>query len=169
MTGKPAKRAQVWSMDFAASLVIFTTALAVLLFAWIYVASQNEQQTMFIQMESAAMSASDSLIRQPGIPEGWTASSVTAIGLASQENILNATKVGYFLGMENDTIKSLLGVGNYDFYFEVRYTNGTLAQLPNGDSVAKGNYPQNASIAVPSERYVIYMDKIARMKFVIWI
>jgi len=163
------RRAQVWSMDFAASIVIFSTALALLLFAWMYTINQSGQQTMFIQMESAAMSASDSLIRQPGVPENWNSSSVITIGLASIENVLNDTKVGYFLDMENSTIKSLLGVGNYDFYFEVRYANGTLAQLAGGDWVAKGNYPENASIVVPSERYVIYMEKPAKMKFMLWV
>jgi len=163
------RKGQVWSMDFAASVVIFSTALAMLLFAWLYITSQSGQQTMFIEMESAAMSASDSLVRQPGVPENWNSSSVTTIGLASSENVLNETKVSYFLDLENGTIKSLLGVGNYDFYFEVRYANGTLAQLFDGAWVAKGNYPENASIVVPSERYVIYMEKPAKMNFMLWV
>lgn len=169
MSRKNGKKAQVWSMDFAASFVIFATAIAVLLFAWVYITSQSGHQAVFMEMENAAMSAADSLMRQPGVPESWNSSTVTTIGLASRENVLNETKVGYFLGMENDTIKSLLGVENYDLYFEVRYSNGTLAQLADGTQIAKGNYPDDAAIVVPSERYVIYRERTAKMKFVLWV
>jgi hypothetical protein len=119
-------------------------------------------------MESAAMSASDSLVRQPGIPEGWNSANVTALGLASRENVLNETKLSEFLGMDHSEIKRLLGIANYEFYFEVRYPNGTLAGLPGGGQIQKGTYPSGATMVVPVERHALYMERPARMVLILW-
>jgi hypothetical protein len=161
-------RAQAWSLDFAASVVIFLTALILVMFALNYSLSQNRQQAEMGMMESAAMSASDMLVRQPGIPESWNSTSVTTIGLASQENILNETKISEFMGMDYNAIKSLLGIANYEFYFELRYPNGTLAELPGGSQIAKGSYPSGASIIIPVDRYAIYMEKPVSMTLILW-
>jgi hypothetical protein len=161
-------RAQTWSLDFAASVVIFLTALILVMFALSYTLSQSRQQTDMSVMESAAMSASDSLVRQPGIPEGWNSTNVTTIGLASQENVLNETKLAEFAGMNYNTIKGLLGIANYEFYFEVRYPNGSLASLPGGSMVTKGGYPSDASVIVPVERHALYMEKPVSMTLILW-
>jgi hypothetical protein len=162
------RKAQAWSMDFAASVVIFVTALILVMFALNYTLNQNQQQISFNIMENAAMAVSDSLVRHPGIPLNWTAATVTTIGLASQENVLNETKLGEFMTMDDNTIKSLLGIANYEFYFEVRYPNGTLANLPGGSQIAKGSYPSAASITIPVERHALYMEKPARMVLILW-
>ncbi len=155
-------------MDFAASVVIFMTALILVMFALNYTLYQNQQQISFNIMENAAMSVSDSLVRQPGIPSNWTAATVTTIGLASQENILNETKLSEFMNVNDNTIKSLLGMANYEFYFEVRYPNGTLASLPGGSQIVKGSYPSGATIVIPVERHALYMEKPARMVLILW-
>ena len=161
-------RAQAWSMDFAASVVIFITALAIAIFALNYTLNQNQSQIEMNMMENAAMSASDALVRQPGIPEDWDSSDVITLGLASQENILNESKLQNLLSLDNNTIKSLLGISNYNFYLEVRYANGSLASLPTGEGIVKGDPPSDASMVIPVERHVIYMGEIARMRLVLW-
>ncbi|MEM7815533.1 MAG: hypothetical protein QXN71_00240 [Candidatus Aenigmatarchaeota archaeon] len=163
-------KAQIWSMDFGASLLIFISAMVILLFAWSYVMQQNQQQILLNSMESTAMGISDSLVRQPGIPNEWNETTVETIGLAVRENVLNETKVGYFVNMDSETIKTILGISGYNFYFEIRYSNGTLAEVPGGSKAVTGNYPpQSASFSVPSERYVIYDEKPARLKFILWV
>lgn len=161
-------KAQTWSLDFAASVVIFLTALILVMFALNYTLSQSRQQAEMSVMESAAMSASDSLVRQPGIPQGWNSTNVTTIGLASQENVLNETKLSEFVGMDYNEIKRLLGIANYEFYFEVRYPNGTLASLPGGSQITKGTYPSDATIVIPVERHSLYMEKPASMTLILW-
>jgi hypothetical protein len=162
------RKAQAWSMDFAASVVIFITALILVIFALNYTLNQNQQQVSFNVMENTAMSVSDSLVRQPGIPANWTNTTVTTIGLASQENILNESKLSEFMKMNENAIKGLLGIANYEFYFEVRYPNGTLATLPGGSQISKGSYPSGAGIVIPIERHALYMEKPARMVFILW-
>jgi hypothetical protein len=161
-------RAQVWSMDFAASVVIFSASLMLLLFAWTYTSGQNEQQVDAMMMENALMTASDALVRHPGTPEGWNATTVTSIGLASKDNVLDAGKVQSFLELDNSTIKALLGLGNYEFYFDVRYPNGTIASLPDGDQIIKGDYPSGAMTVIPVERYALYMERVAKMRLIAW-
>ncbi|MCX6814919.1 MAG: hypothetical protein NTY20_04710 [Candidatus Aenigmarchaeota archaeon] len=162
------RKSQAWSMDFAASVVIFVTALILIIFALNYTIYQNQQQINFNMMENTAMTVSDSLVRQPGIPRDWNSTNVTTIGLASQENVLNETKLSEFLNMNDNTIKSLLGIANYEFYFEVRYPNGTLASLPGGAQITKGGYPSDARIIIPVERHALYMEKPARMVLILW-
>ena len=155
-------------MDFAASVVIFSTALLVVLFTWAYTVQQNQQQITMNQMDNAVMDASDSLIRHAGSPNGWNQTNVNSIGLASSENVLDEAKVAAFLAIDDSTAKKLLGIGNYDYYFEVRYDNGSLAYTPGGQAIQKGIYPTNASIVVPAQRHVLYLDRIARLKLVVW-
>ena len=162
------RKAQTWSIDFAASVVIFMTVLILVMFALNYTLYQNQQQADFNMMENAAMAASDSMVRQPGIPAGWNRTTVTTLGLASQENVLNETKLGEFMAMDDNAIKGLLGIANYGFYFEVRYPNGTLASLPGGGQISKGVYPSAASIVIPVERYALYMEKPASMVLILW-
>lgn len=161
-------KAQAWTMDFAASVVIFMVVLVLAMFALNYAIYQNQQQASFNQMENAAMSASDSLIRQPGIPSSWNRTSVTTIGLASQENVLNETKLAEFMAMDYGSIKGLLGIANDQFYFEVRYPNGSLASLPSGGLLSKGSYPSEAGMVIPVDRYVIYLEKPATMTLIVW-
>ena len=161
-------KAQVWSLDFAASVVIFLTAIIVAMFALNFTMAQNAQQTEFSIMENAAMAASDSLVRLPGIPEDWNRTTVTTIGLASQENMLNETKLAELMAMDNDTVERLLGLGNYRLYLEVRHVNGTLATLPAGGQISKGEYPSDAAFIIPVQRYVLYMGKPSRMMLILW-
>jgi len=162
-------RAQVWSLDLAASIVIFVTALALAMFSLDYTMNQSQAQLQSAMMEDAAMAASDSLVRQAGVPQDWTAATVTTLGLASRDNILNETKIEEFLALDNDTIKDLLGIANYEYYFDIRYPNGTLASLPGGQQIVKGTYPSSAVTVIPAERHVIYMGDIARMRLILWV
>jgi hypothetical protein len=161
-------KAQAWSMDFAASMVIFSTALLLILFAWNYTVQQNQEQVGFNFMENAAIAASDSLIRHGGTPEDWDQSNVVTVGLASSENVINDTKAESLMQINDTDFKRLLGIGNYEFYFEVRYANGTIASTPSGQALQKGIYPTEASTIIPVERHVLYMEKIARLRLIVW-
>jgi hypothetical protein len=161
-------KAQAWTLDFAASVVIFLTALILVMFALNYTLYQSRQQAVLNVMENAAMAASDSLVRQPGIPAEWNSTDVITIGLASQENVLNETKLAEFMAMDDSAIRGLLGIANYVYYFEVRYPNGTLASLPGGGEITKGAYPSGASAVIPVERHALYMEKPARMVLILW-
>jgi len=155
------QRGQVWSLDFVTSIVVFLVILMPLFFVWSYINAQSTQQIEFNSIESAALQISDSLVRTQGIPGNWNISNVRVIGLVSDENILNSTKVSSFLSMGNsdyERTKSLL-TGNYDFYFSLTDINGTsLGTI--GNKSEKGN-------VVPVERYCLYNGRIVKLQLVL--
>jgi len=163
-------KAQIWSLDFAVSIVIFAFVVGIVIFAWNYATRSSMDQVNLNILENDVLMISDSLIRVPGLPEDWNASNVRVIGLAREESVLNKTKVIQFTDMDYDLIKQLFGIGNYEFYFEMRYPNNTVMEI-NGSVLTKGIDPvgEDTRIVVPIERYVILEGNIAKMEFFLWI
>jgi hypothetical protein len=163
-------RGQIWSMDFAVSIVIFVLVVSVVLFAWNHVTQNSMYQVSLNVLENDALAMSDTLIRVPGMPEDWNASNVRVIGLASEENVLDPAKVLQFVGMDYNQTKRILGIGGYEFYFEVRHLNNTQMSI-NGTGLTKGTNPSGkpgTRLVIPVERYVMLEGKIAKMEFHIW-
>jgi hypothetical protein len=161
-------RAQVWSMDFIGSVVIFFISVAVLMTLWNFSVYNSSYQESVNSMGSLSLRISDSLVRTPGLPEGWNASSVQAIGLASDENVLDSTKVDQLTSMDYATARRLLGTGAYEFYLDIRGLDGAFALNSSGQEVRVGIWPSSASNVVSSERYVLYRDVPARLRLVLW-
>ena len=154
-------KGQVWSLDFVTSLVVFLVVLIPLFFIWSYVNMQNQQQILFYEVETLTLSISDMLIRTEGLPEGWDTSDVNQIGLSSEENVLNTTKVSYFLTMGNSEYNRTRAIltGSYDFFFNLTDLNGTSHGII-------GNKPQDR-MTIPIERYCLYNERIAKLEFAI--
>ncbi len=162
-------KAQVWSIDFVGSVVIFFLSIMLILFVWEYSAYSNAQQNALNEMNSLAMKITDTLVRTPGLPPEWNISSVRLVGLmAADENKLNATKVDFLTSMDYAALKNKLNTLGRDFYLEMRYINSTLAANSSGSSIQVGAYPSGASAVVPVERYVLYNEKPAKLRFMLW-
>jgi hypothetical protein len=168
-------KAQIWSMDFAASLIVFLFVLVVVLFVWSYANTQVAESKTNERMQYMASSISDSLVRTAGFPEGWGASNVSVIGLAEQENLLSEEKVNTFIEMGNSSnlseyrrTKSILETP-YDFYFQVirvNYTNGQdFGQVLNYTGLA----PVSPTVTAVSERYAVFFGKPVKIKFMLWV
>jgi hypothetical protein len=155
-------KAQAWSLDFAVSVTIFFFMMAVLLFAWQYVSYQNQSQTAFNDMENLALGISDELIRTRGLPENWDDSTVEVLGLASEENFLNESKVLMFVQMDYDKSRRLLGITPYNYTFRVEQLNGSLIQS-QGVDLSSGT-----SVVIPATRHVLYDSRVVRMEFALW-
>ena len=152
------KKGQVWSLDFVSSLVIFFLVFVPLFFVWSYINLQNMEQKTFDDIEVLALTTSDSLIRTKGIPENWNSGNVNVIGLAEEENILNSTKVSYFLSMGNteyNLTKNML-TGKYDFFFSITDLNGT-------QYGTIGSKPADRTV-VPVERYCMYDERVVKIE-----
>ncbi len=162
-------RGQLWSMDFAVSLIIFVLMAGMVVFAWNYTIQNSTDQVNFNVLENDVLMMSDTLIRVPGLPEDWNESTVRVIGLADEENVLNSTKVKQFVNMDYSMIKSFLGISNREFYFEINYPNNTVMEI-DGVNLTKGTHPSmgNSSVVVPAERYILINGKIAKMELLLW-
>lgn len=155
---EPYKKAQVWSLDFVASLVIFFMVFISVFFIWSYTNIQNMEQRTFDDMQVLALTISDSLVRTKGVPENWNSSNVNVIGLAEGENVLDPVKVSEFLSMGNNEYnltKNIL-TGKYDFFFSITDLNGTLYGKI-------GSKPTDRTI-VPVERYCLYNDRVVKVE-----
>lgn len=153
------KSGQVWSLDLITSIVIFLMVLIPLFFLWTHVNTQSQQQMLFDETENLALSVSDALIRTKGVPEHWDAPGVNMIGLASEENVLNATKVSYFLSMGSSDYNRTRAIltGGYDFFFNLTDLNGTSYGVI-------GSKPEGMMI-IPVERYCLYNERIVKLEF----
>lgn len=153
------KTGQVWSLDFITSVVIFMTVLIPLFFLWSHANVQAQQQQVFDEVQTLTFSISESLVRTKGLPEGWDVSSVNQIGLASEENMLNTTKVTNFLTMGSTEYNRTKGIltGGYDFFFDLKDLNGsshgTIGSKPPGKMV------------IPIQRYCLYNGRITKLEF----
>ncbi len=160
-------KAQIWSFDFAVSLVIFASVFIILVLFWSHSNDQAFAQVRLDEMQDRSIYVSDLLVRSPGSPENWTAGSVTLVGLASSEKVLDEGKVYQFTQMDYDSAKSVMDIGQYEFYFSLEYTNSSVVMVNEIEAVA-GTYPSDAYVTVPIERHVLLDGSIVRMKLYIW-
>ena len=151
-------KAQIWSFDFAVSFFIFFLALVPMLFLWNYVNVQQLDQRYLDEIQIKALDVSDSLVRTAGVPADWNATTVRSVGLADEENVLNATKVNYLLSMNYNTLKSIM-TDEHDFSLTITDLNGTVY----GNI---GISPANET-AVPVVRYANYNERIVSVKLVL--
>ncbi len=157
------RRGQLWSLDMALSLMIFFSAMISLLAAWNYISLDTVGTQELKELQLKSMTLSDSLIRTPGIPADWNESTVQVIGLAYDDNMLDAGKVDEFVNMSYSKAKSLLSTHPYEFYFEVKDINGTLYR---NSSLAIDSF---STMIVPAERYAVYNGRIVKVLFALWL
>jgi len=77
-----------------------------------------------------------------------------SIGLASQSFVLNQTKISYFMDLNYDDSKKLLGLEGYDFYLEIKYLDGTFVNI-GGNDVDYGMHPEATSDIVVAKRMAV--------------
>ncbi len=160
-------KAQIWSTDFIASVIVFFLIFTTLMISWNYLNQKNAERMTMEEMETAALLVSDTLLRIPGFPENWNESTVQSLGLAMKENVLNESKVKMFFSLDYEKIKELLGLKESEFYLKITELNGSIIML-NGTYLEKGVYPENKSIIVPVERYVLLNSTIAKFSLVLY-
>ena len=96
------------------------------------------------------------LILTQGNPRNWettgSCSQIKTLGLMSEPAVLSEQKLKNFTIMDYNCAKNLLGIAEYDFYFEAR--NETTGQLfiVNSTTIQKGIIPPAGSEAIFSVR-----------------
>ena len=180
------KKGQVFTWDLAISISIFLIVIAMLFYMWDTTISKVTETREIYEMESIATEAAEQLIRTPGVPHDWEDTdkyeviNISSIGLANVEpRVLNDEKILRFVDLANsdyDTMRALLGIREYDFYFNMTYFNETINEtinetqlFINGKEIAAGTLPSNASFTISARRTAILNDKILKLYFSVWI
>jgi hypothetical protein len=154
-------KAQLFMSDFimASVIVIFIIILSVSI--WNRNVNSLKSKEERSGMESLVLSISDQLIRSPGIPSDWNKNNVLAIGLAAEDNTLDAAKVYNFTSLDIDKTKNLLGIGNYNFIFRLRNTSETVL-------VEYGDLPIDGKEVVILRRIVLFEGLPTIMDLGLW-
>ncbi|HEX55525.1 MAG: hypothetical protein DRO94_04810 [Candidatus Altiarchaeales archaeon] len=183
------RKAQTFSSEFILAYIIFLLVLTAILFLWDTTNRSIITSERLYDMENSAINAVEKLIRTPGMPNDWFSTSSTddiiSIGLANKSRILDERKVLKFIELMSTSGSSLcptgiigsnnyncsrylLGLGKYEFYFELMDINGTVLNL-NGTQCATGNSPHgDYEYMLTIWRSAILNDEIVKIKFVVW-
>ncbi len=142
-------KAQVFFMDFAIALLLFTFTLLVY---FSYTANFQNRENLYIDaMLSDAKAVSSSLLLS-GYPAGWDNTTVVRIGIADEQKI-NLTKIKAFKKMDYAATKKKFGTV-YDYF--VFFTDGQGNAL-NLNGICGAGYPlANISYNIKSAYY--YQD-----------
>lgn len=170
------RRGQAFSSEFLLAYFVFMIVLSMALYAWTLSTKKIIENERLLDMESQAIDASEQLIRTPGYPLDWNKTSVESIGLASESRVLDWTRVSYFIDLMTTSTddlctisdssnyecnRYLLGLGVYDFHFNLLYTNGT--------SIAStGKEPVNETHRIGVERTAILNNSIVNTVLTVW-
>ncbi len=121
---------QMFTSDFVASMVIFLTVLNLGFFA---IQQSVTGQTQFSEqkrMSQQAYQTGDLLVRTPGYPPDWNRSTVRIVGLASEDQVLNNTKLSELRLMQDYTAqRRALGVMPSEIVINVS-RNGSTVEVP---------------------------------------
>ena len=158
---KHQSKAQIVMSDFLVSIVIILVIITTSALIWNRSVDNLRVKEIRTEMENVAISISNQLIRGFGVPADWNQTNVVELGLAYRDNVLDSKKVSNFISLGKDKTKTILGIGNYNFIFQLRDINeNILAEC--------GDLPTNAEEAVVVRRIVLYQNQPTMMDWGVW-
>jgi len=117
------KRGQISSIDLLAAILLFLLIFFSLRNIWLDNLSSGLNDLEKFEMQVLSNEATDSLLKTPGYPLNWTSANVELIGLTDKENVINEKKLLLFKSIPYETAKTKLGLGKFEFSFDLTSTN----------------------------------------------
>ena len=164
-------KGQVFTPDFAASIVLFSVFLLMFGVIW------NTSIDMFVEdssVDSDQHHYSFSLLKTPGQPSDWNSSNVEVPGLYS-DGYLSAEKFLEFYDVNVEDQRRLLRAG--DFYMRVQYLNGSTVSY-NGQELEafsdsgfgpSRNFPENSTVYATRELSILRENgKRVELRYYTW-
>lgn len=174
-------RGQLFSGDIAVAMVVFLATLGLAFFLWNSTTDDINRAERLRDLQRIAASTTEQLIRTPGVPADWdtqwdlqgSGGSVSGIpGLAADDRVIDPVKAGSFVELMNATYyedyKHFMGLGEYDFYIDVRNLTGTLMEVSGKPFAAGKPLPAEYTESVSILRTAIFNDTIVRVNLIIW-
>lgn len=118
------KKGQIFTTDFMISVAVFIGVLITIITLWNGIDIHIKEVESRREMHSIAISVSDALIRSPGFPPSWNSTNVQSIGLAKEEYVLDQQKLMSLIGLDYDTARSIMRLGNYHMLIYVSDISG---------------------------------------------
>lgn len=167
--------AQVFSSETLLAYMIFSLAIVIVFFLWTTTITEIKNSERFYAMEEAAIDLGEKLVKTPGTPTNWqneTEEKILSIGLtfANEPRILQKEKILSFIKIMNTSYEeraNLLGIGKYNFYFNLTDINGTTIILEN-ISCATGKKPYLPIEMITIKRTALLDEMIVRIILTVW-
>ena len=155
-------KGQIITADLVVGLTILILILQFGYSVWSKSVYDIRQKDDSNEIEIIALSISDFLLKYEGKPTDWEQTNNTiTIGLAKEDHVLDSDKVSAFLNMNYTEAKKLLGIGENEFLFRLKKTDGTV--INESDLI-----PSNPGLSVNVRRVVLYNDNATYMEFMVW-
>ncbi len=162
------KKAQLATMDFLGSIVIFVFLIITIILVWdLYNLRLNSnlenEETVF-----KLVKITDLLVETQGIPTNWNTTNVQVIGLTSKDRKFDSNKLYLFKNLQYNKTRELFNIENYDFYFKITDLNGALISA-NNQFIEIGPQPEvdNDSI-ITIRRFALYGSQKVILEFSVW-
>jgi hypothetical protein len=149
------KKAQISGLDLILAILLFSMALILFSILWDLV--QYNIRTS-ADADVIAIQVANRLLDSPGYPTDWNATNVELIGLSSERGVMDQSKLENLLELltlDYDKVRELLGLGPYQLYINMTYTDGTPVII-NGQPAQGGVPPSNASAVSSVRRTALY-------------
>lgn len=155
-------KGQITTVDLVVGTIILILILQFSYSIWSKNVSDIRQKDTITEMEFVALAISDFLMKYEGKPNDWEkTTNITALGLAERDHVLDTDKVEAFHNMNYSQAKKLLGVGENEFLFRLKQTDGTILN-------ETGMVPSDPKLSVNIRRLVLYNNNPAYMEFMVW-
>lgn len=162
-------RAQIWSFDLLAGIMLFMAGITIF---FIYSLNQPGQTQETFQLLSYEGNAVANNLMASGYPEKWNLTNVVTIGI-TDGNIINQTKLEQLYEMiytqNNYTLTKHLLNTQYEYYFFLDQNmtiNSTQVLGIGKPGVAENNV--TAKNLIKTTRYTIYQNKTTPLYIYTW-
>jgi hypothetical protein len=164
--------------------------LGAVLFMWTTTTFQINQSELVFTMDESATHAVEKLVRTEGLPMNWSglaAENISAVGLSSNASrILDPKKIDRLVILMDDSVTSaihdnpcndgisppplptnyecnrhFLGLGRYNFHFNVTYLDGTLID-------ESGSPPSDADFIISKKRSALFDTEVVTVTLTVW-
>lgn len=160
-------KGQNFMPDFLGSIVVFGFLLTIFAFA---VQTMNSPGS-FERADSLRRDAyytTTLMVTSPGYPGDWNSTNVKIPGFATDDHLIQYSKLEEFDKLSYSEQKSLLG--SPEFRLEFRENGSTVSV--SGNNLSYGKTPEKASTVIPVTRNVLLNDTSktldAKMEYVVW-
>jgi hypothetical protein len=155
------KKGQVAVLDLFIAAVIFGIIVTTVMFTWNSYNNKIDDRIEYNTNLLRAYHVTDLLTKYPGKPSFWerdfdlNEDTVTILGLAKSDRVIDPKKLSAFLTMNYSVVKSKLDLNNYEFYFK----------LENDDVTYEKGMKINDSPTIAIKRLVIYNETKTNLDF----
>ena len=157
-TAKLFEKGQIVSIDVVFAMVIFSIALASVLYTENSLSSSVRDAEEFRLVQNKLVEISDQLVMTRGDPDGWpNASKIKSIGLAYRDHRISDSKITALNAMSHRSIQNNLSTGANSIYIQYLTITGGNCTV-SSTNISAGAMPSSPRERISIDRFVIAED-----------